>query len=80
MITSWDKDGKIENPSTITDSEGKFTIKVPRVFIGRGNEFTVGQNPGAFKPKLLRKNGVLVTFKVDSQTTEINVGEFVVKE
>lgn len=78
-IISW-KDSKISNPSSITDSNGNFNIKVPNNYDGRSGEFSIGLDPSNFNPPLLVFSGAINSFKADIATKEITLGKTLVEQ
>lgn len=71
------KDG-VTNPGALTDSRGRFAIRVPRDWSQEKNQFTVGLEPASIHgPTLPRlgKSGALVTFKVDPPTGKLDIGK-----
>ncbi len=76
-------DGKLANPETSTDSEGRFTIVADRRFWEETGKFTLH---GGFLPgttvnagNLQGPNGSPLLITVDSNTNKLDLGDIIVK-
>lgn len=66
------EDGKIINPSNISDDNGRFVIDVPSSFVKKYKEFTVGTD--FIELSAAQYNGELLTFTFDDQK-KIDLGK-----
>jgi hypothetical protein len=81
----WDREGTLVNPVSKTNSQGKFTIQVPRTFLTQ-DQFVLGTRRSSRVSSSSRQtalitgqNGNLAVFIVPADTTKLDLGEIALK-
>jgi hypothetical protein len=58
---------------------GAVRLEIPREMVNKGEELSLALNPPGGIPAALQQGSVMLTFKVDPVTEEIDLGKIVVK-
>ena len=74
------KDGKPLNPKGVSDDTGRFIIEADPALILKEREFTLELDPmSLWARRTLSRDGLPLSFKFDSKTKKIDVGEIIIK-
>lgn len=72
------KDGKYNNPTTTSNSNGEFKLKGHRSFLLETNTFTLNISSGVkWSSFILTEDGSRITFKIDTNTRIVDIGTIV---
>jgi len=71
--------GTLANPSTLTDSDGRFTIIADRRFWEGSGRFTLGVSLWSGEVILRNSNDIIISVEVDEGTRKFDLGEITVK-